>query len=125
MGKLHNHIVHFRDSANHTTWFVDHAGKMILLDNHTRWNSWFDMLNTALEDQVKAALQLYVEHYKDNFPKDNLFTTSEWIQLCMICDFLQHFHEATLFLQGDCTTLERVLFTIDILKDIITSALIC
>ena len=83
------------------------------------------MLNTALENLMKAALQLYVEHYKNDFLKDDLLTTSEWIQLHTIHDFLQHFHEATLFLQGDRTTLERVLFTIDILKDIITSALIC
>jgi len=34
------------------------------------------MLNMALEDQVKAALQLYVEHYKDDFSKEDL-TTSE------------------------------------------------
>jgi hypothetical protein len=125
MGKLHNHIVHIRSSANRTTWFVERAGKMVPLDNRTRWNSWFAMLNTALEDQVKAALQLYVEHYEDDFLKDDLLTISEWKQLRTIHDFLQHFHEATLFLQGDRTTLERVLFTIDILKNMITSALVC
>jgi hypothetical protein len=122
MGKLHNHIVHIRSSANRTTWFVERAGKMVPLDNRTRWNSWFTMLNTALEDPVKAAIQLYVEHYEDDFLKDDLLTTSEWIQLRTIRDFLQHFYEATQFLQGDRTTLERVLFTIDILKDMIISA---
>jgi predicted RNase H-like HicB family nuclease len=35
------------------------------------------MLDTALEDQVKAALQLYVEHYQDDILKDDLLTTSE------------------------------------------------
>ena len=63
-----------------------------------RWNSWFDILNTALEDLVKAGLQLYVEHYQDDFLKDDLLTISEWIQLCTIRDFLQHFYKATLFL---------------------------
>ena len=125
MGKLHNHIVHIRSSANRTTWFVEHASKIIPLDNRTRWNSWFDMLNTALEDPVKAGLQLYVEHYQDDFLKDDLLTTSEWIQLRTIRDFLQHFYEATLFLQGDRTTLERILFTIDILRGMIKSALVC
>jgi hypothetical protein len=124
MGKLHNHIVHIRSSANRTTWFVERASKMVPLDNRTRWNSWFAMLNTALEDQVKAALQLYVEHYQDDFLKDDLLTTSEWIQLRTIRDFLQHFYEATQFLQGDRTTLERVLFTIDILRGMIKSALV-
>ena len=82
------------------------------------------MLNMALEDQVKAALQLYVEHYKDDFSKDDLLTTSEQIQLCTIRDFLQSFHKATLFLQGDRTTLERVLELVDVLKDMIQTALV-
>src|SRR5579862_1679560 len=81
LGKLHNIVIHIRSSANRTTWFVEHASKMIPLDNRTRWNSWFNMLNTALEDQVKAALQLYVEHYQDDSLKDDLLTTSDWIQL--------------------------------------------
>jgi hypothetical protein len=83
------------------------------------------MLNTALEDQVRAALQLYVEHYERDFAKDDLLTTSEWIQLRTIRDFLQYFHEATLFLQGDRTTLERVLSTIDILRNMIASSWVC
>src|SRR5205814_8155135 len=91
MGKLHNHIVHIRSSANHTTWFIECAGKLIPLDNLTRWNSLFEMLDTALEDQVKAMLQLYIEHYQDDFLKDDLLTTSKWIQLHTIHDFLQHF----------------------------------
>jgi hypothetical protein len=36
MGKLHNYVVHIRSSANRTTWFVEHASKMIPLDNRTR-----------------------------------------------------------------------------------------
>jgi archaellum biogenesis protein FlaJ (TadC family) len=42
-----------------------------------------------------------------------------------IRDFLQSFHEATLFLQGDRTTLERVLESVDVLKDMIKTALVC
>jgi hypothetical protein len=125
MGKLHNHVVHIRSSANRTTWFVERAGKMIPLDNRTRWNSWFHMLNVALEDKVKAGLQLYVEHYKDDFSKDDILSTSEWIYLRTIREFLQSFHEATLFLQGDRTTLERVLESIDVLNNIVQIALVC
>ena len=124
MGKLHNNIVHIRKSANRTAWFKDRAGKIVPLDNRTRWNSWFAMLNVALEDKVKAGLQLYVEHYQDDISKDDILTTSEWVHLRTIRDFLQSFHEATLFLQGDRTTLERVLESIDILQDIIQAALV-
>src|SRR5450755_1765199 len=124
MGKLHNNVVHIRKSANRTTWFKDRTSKIIPLDNRTRWNSWFTMLNIALEDKVKAGLQLYVEHYQDDILKDDILTTSEWVHLRTIRDFLQSFHEATLFLQGDRTTLERVLESIDILKDVIQTALV-
>ena len=123
MGKLHNYVVHIRTSANHMTWFIECAGKMIPLDNHTRWNSWFLMLCVAPEDKVKAGLQLYVEYYEDDL-KDDILSTSKWIHLCMIHDFLQSFHEATLFLQGDCMTLERVLESVDVLKDMIQTALV-
>ena len=77
MGKLHNNVVHIRKSANRTTWFKDRAGKIIPLNNRTRWNSWFTILNIALEDKVKAGLQLYVEHYQDDISKDDILTTSE------------------------------------------------
>ncbi len=123
IGKLRNYIVHIRSSANRTTWFIERAGKMVPLNNRTRWNSWFLMLCVALEDKVKAGLQLYVEHYKDDL-KDDILSTSEWIHLRTIRDFLQSFHEATLFLQGDRTTLERVLESVDVLKDIIQTALV-
>jgi hypothetical protein len=125
MGKLHNIVVHIRKSANRTTWFKDRAGKIIPLDNRTRWNSWFTMLNVALEEKVKAGLHLYIEHYLDDISKDDILATSEWIQLRTIRNFLQSFHEATLFLQGDRTTLERVLESIDILQDIIQAAVVC
>ena len=39
MGKLHNHVVYIRSSANRTIWFIECAGRMIPLDNRMRWNS--------------------------------------------------------------------------------------
>ena len=87
MGKLHNHVIHIHSLANRTTWFVERAGKMIPLDNRMRWNSWFLMLCIALDDKVKAGLQQYVEDYEDDL-KDDILSTSEWIHLCTICDFL-------------------------------------
>jgi hypothetical protein len=124
MGKLHNIVAHIRKSANRTTWFKNRAGKIIPLDNRTRWNSWFTMLNVALEDKVKAIIQQYIEHYQEVISKDDILDTSDWIQLRTIRDFLQSFYDATLFLQGDRTTLERVLESIDILQDIIQTAVV-
>ena len=64
-----------------------------------------------------------MEYYEDNL-KDDILSTSEWIHLHMIHDFLQSFYEATLFLQGDHMTLERVLESVDVLKDMIQTALV-
>src|SRR5438045_9287920 len=79
MRKLHNYVVHIHTSANHLTWLIEHAGKMIPLDNCTRLNSWFLMLCVALEDKVKAGLQLYVEYYEDDLKDDILSTTNGYI----------------------------------------------
>ena len=56
MGKLYNYIVYIHSVANRTTWFIERAGRIISLNNCIRWNSWFNMLNVALEDNVKATL---------------------------------------------------------------------
>ena len=125
LGKLHNNVVHIRSSANRTTWFKSKAKKVIPLDNRTRWNSWFNMLSVALEDQVKAGLQLYVEYYEKDISKADVLTTDDWIQLRTIHDFLKAFYDATLFLQGDRTTLERVLELIDTLQEIIQTTQVC
>ena len=88
MGKLHNIVIHIRKSANCTIWFKDRAGKIIPLNNRTRWNSWFTMLNVALEDGVRGALQLYIKHYANNILEDDILIIGKWLHLYIICDFL-------------------------------------
>jgi hypothetical protein len=98
MGKPYNHVIHIRSSANRTTWFIKHAGKAIPLDNCTRWNSWSLILYV---DKEKAGLQLYVEYYEDDFSKDDILSTSEWIHLRTIRDFLQYFSTKQLYFFKD------------------------
>ena len=63
-----------------------------------------------------------MEHYEKDIPREDVLTTDDWIQLRTTHDFLQAFYNATLFLQGDRTTLERVLESINTLQDIIQKA---
>jgi hypothetical protein len=49
LGKLHNIAVHLRASPHRTQEFKDLADRMIPLDNATRWNSWYSMINVALK----------------------------------------------------------------------------
>ena len=117
MGKLHNLVIHIRASAGRTREFVASAGRRIPLDNRTRWNSWHNMLKVAQEQVVKEALVSYVEKYgdTDTMDKKDILTPEDWNHLRTIAGHLAVFEGATLHLQGDRTTLERVSESLDVL----------
>jgi len=50
----HNIVVHIRGSAGQTKEFKALIGRMIPLDNHTRWNSWYKMLVVLLDKQEQV-----------------------------------------------------------------------
>ena len=112
LGKLHNIIVHIRSSANHTKEFKALAGRLIPLDNRTRWNSWYLMLVVATEKS--GAIDTYLKNNFATLEKDYL-SPSDWDRLRKIKAFLQIFHRATLETQGHNATIDRVVFTMDIL----------
>ena len=80
-----------------------------------RWNSWFIILNVALKEKVKNALMVYVEYFKDKLLKEDKLINADWIQLRTTSKFLYSFYNATLYLEEERTTLERVLKTFDML----------
>jgi len=70
------------------------------------------MLTIALEKA--AAINTYAKTHLTTLEADYL-TPKDWKQLRTIKDFLQPFHQATLKTQGDNATLNKVLFTMDVL----------
>ena len=64
LGKVHNLIVFIRGSNDRFNRFLKLAGKMIPLDNDTHWNSWFRMLEVALE--LRAAIMKFMDKYSDD-----------------------------------------------------------
>ena len=52
LGKLYNLAVYIRSSAGKVGVFQALAGRLLLIDNRTRWNSWSIMLMVAYEKQV-------------------------------------------------------------------------
>jgi hypothetical protein len=102
MGKIHNIVIHIRASPNRTNAFEAMAGMLIPLDNRTRWNSWFRMLNTTLDTRVLNALRNYTEKYISEGTidkRDELLPSN--ITLCRTIEqFLSIFESATLFLEG-------------------------
>jgi hypothetical protein len=112
LGKAHNIVVYIRSSGGRADYFRKLAGRMIPMDNRTRWNSWHNMLQVLLEQ--KAHIDKYCEDFECELQKD-LLDFADWKKLRTINDFLQPFSRATLFTEGDEASIDRTLFTMDIL----------
>ena len=112
LGKLHNIVVHTRSSPGRTKDFLTLAQRRIPLDNRTRWNSWHQMLQVALEHE--SAIDLYTKKHTETLGEDFL-TPQDWTSLRTTYDFLQIFKRVTLETQGHDATISSVLFSIDIL----------
>lgn len=112
LGKLHNFAVWLRKSNDRYNDFGRRAKKILTLDNDTRWNSWYIMLELSLE------LKLYInEMVTENFEElqEDFLNPNDWKVLQDIRDFLQPFYRVTLETQGDLATLDRTLYTMDFL----------
>ena len=112
LGQAHNIVVHIRGSASRTEEFRKLAKRMIPMDNRTRWNSWYDMLVVLLN--LRLAVEKYCQDHEDELEED-ILSHLDWKKLCTIKEFLSFFSRATLFTEGDSTSINSVLFIIDVL----------
>lgn len=112
LGKVHNLAVWLRGSNTRYNEFLELAKKMLTLDNDTRWNSWFTMLEIALELQphINTTLAKYYDDIKLDF-----LLPEDWQNLRHTYEFLQPFFRVTQETQGDFSTLDRTLYTMDFL----------
>ena len=69
------------------------------------------MLVVALDH--KAAIDLYIEKHSD-LENDDL-SWQDWTWLCIIKNFLASFHWATLETQEDNASIDKILFTMNVL----------
>ena len=112
LGQMHNIVIHIRGSTSRIVEFLELASRLIPLDNRTRWNSWDLMLAVALE--LRPAIEKYCQNHESELQDDEL-TPEDWRRLRAIQDFLEPFQTATLYTEGDCAAIDRVLFTMDVL----------
>jgi hypothetical protein len=112
LGKLHNIVVHTRGSSPRSRRFHELANRMIPLDNRTRWNSWFYMLQASLQQQ--AAIDTYTKEHLHQLSEDYLLPT-DWDVLRRLKEFLHPFEQATRENQGQYARLDQVLETMDAL----------
>jgi hypothetical protein len=113
LGKVHNTALHIRADNFRYSEFKKRAGRVLPLDNDTRWNSWFHLLETMLgkQDQVKWYQEKHYDAIKENF-----LSIEDWKTLCDTCDFLQPFWRITQITESHKTTLDSTLFTMDVLR---------
>ena len=121
LGKLHNITVHIRGSAGRISYFKNLARRIIPLDNRTRWNSWYEMVAVALE--LEGAVDAYTKHYFADLQADFL-GPGDWRYLCTMKKILRPFARATLMTEGDNATIDRVLYTMDLLIQCFDIALV-
>lgn len=112
LGKIHNIAVHIRADDYRYNLFRRRAGKILGLDNDTRWNSWFLLLDTALNKEEH--IKWYQDKYYDALVDDYL-TPQDWQTLGDTRNFLQPFWKIALLTEGYRSTLDRTLFTMDVL----------
>ena len=121
LGKLHNLVKDIRGSASRTKEFKDMAKRIVPLDNRTRWNSWYELLCVA--DQLAGSIDIYSKNHFARL-KDDYLNPTDWEQLRTIKTFLQPFYRATLETEGDKATIDRVLFTMDVLVEYFRTSLL-
>ncbi|KAK9443900.1 transposase-like protein [Metarhizium brunneum] len=112
LGKLHNIAVFIRSSTVHSDAWQRLAGRALGIDNATRWNSWYMLLRTALEKKDKLMV-FQQEHHKAL--GDDSLTQDDWDVLRLTADFLQPFWQATLAEEKRWSSLDQLLYHMDIL----------
>jgi hypothetical protein len=112
LGQGHNIVVYIRGSSARTARFKELAGRIIPMDNRTRWNSWYEMFLVLLN--LRSAVEKYCSDYEDELEED-ILNFADWKKLRTIKDFLAPFTRATLATEGDFTFIDSTLFTMDVL----------
>ncbi|KAJ6436410.1 transposase-like protein [Purpureocillium lavendulum] len=111
LGKLHNLCIYSRSSSSIHNDFKAKIGRALPRDNDTRWNSWFRLIDVAIERRAKFMDWIQEHHAK--VEKDAL-DHNDWNELREIHAFLQVFHQISVR-QGRENTLDEVLSHMDFL----------
>ncbi|KAM3450574.1 hypothetical protein MY8738_008724 [Beauveria namnaoensis] len=112
LGKLHNIAVYIRSSTVHSDAWYRLAGCTLGIDNATRWNSWYMLLRNALDKKDKL-MMFQQEHHK--VLGDDCLTQDDCDILRLTANFLQPFWQATLAQQMIWSSLDQLLYHMDIL----------
>ncbi|KAK5013814.1 hypothetical protein LTR60_003666, partial [Cryomyces antarcticus] len=76
------------------------------------WNSWWKEIHVAIK--LQRHIRSYIDdHYKEL--KADWLNREQWEELKEIHDFLQAFYDITIDTQGDCSSMDQILTSMDFL----------
>lgn len=114
LGKLHNLAVALRNSTQLQDYWKNISPRLLGIDNATRWNSWYKLINRAL-GMKSELVRFCVEYDRFECIHDNALMADDWKQLQLTADFLNPFYRATMENQSDFSSLDQSLYTLDLL----------
>lgn len=115
---LHNVVASMAHSPQRQREFHNAAGRMIPRDNATRWNSWQNMISVAVDERVKAAIQLYQINHEADIREPRL-TLKDWDTLEALSVFLTHFSVSTELTEGGNGWIGQHLLILTNLHDVV------
>ena len=110
-GKLHNIVKWIKASPGCNGRWKQVSDLMLLQDNKTRWNSWYDMCEWAIRPDVRGALVIMINN-KSEFQLDFLLPTN-FNNLISLTQFLKPFRDWTIQTEKIKDSLDMVLFVYD------------
>lgn len=110
--KLHELAVWLRSSSLHADIWDDDVGLRLGIDNRTRWSSWYMVIDRAIIKQ--SEIKAFMTDHEGALGNLRL-TAQDWDLLCKVHAFLQPFTSATLYAEGDKSSISQSLPLMDAL----------
>lgn len=112
LAKLHSLAVWLRSSAIHSDQWDADVGLRLGIDNVTRWNSWYKVIDNALKKKTNI-IEFLLQH--DDELGDTCLSGSDWDMLTKTHMFLEPFASATLYAEGSLSSVSQTLPLMDAL----------
>lgn len=108
--KLHKLAVWLRDSSIHANLWDDAINLRLGIDNRTRWSSWYQVIDRIIKKQTEIK-SFMTDH--EAALGDIRLTSQDWDFLRKAHTFLQPFASATLYAEGDKSSISQSLPLMD------------
>lgn len=110
--KLHELCIWLRSSSLHANIWDDTVGLRLGIDNRTRWSSWYMVIDRVMLKQAK--IKAFMTDHEEQLGHIR-FSAQDWDLLSKAHTFLQPFASATLYAEGDKSSISQSLLLMDAL----------